>query len=104
MNKAIMKKWVKALRSGKYKHTKGQLQDVTGYCCLGVLCEISGKDYQPGGGALPDEVMCWAGMAGDMGTLPGKNRKHVDLPELNDKANYSFKSIANVIERPWRVL
>jgi len=45
MKQNIMKKWVKALRSGKYKqgkHTlkqynsKGQAQ----HCCLGVLCEL----------------------------------------------------------------
>lgn len=35
-----IKKWVKALRSGKYQQTKSRLQDEKGYCCLGVACDI----------------------------------------------------------------
>lgn len=33
-------KWVRALRSGKFKQTSGALHDSTGYCCLGVACEL----------------------------------------------------------------
>lgn len=41
MDKAIKRKWVKALRSGKYKQGKGHLKDERGrFCCLGVLCNI----------------------------------------------------------------
>ena len=32
--------WVDALRSGEYPQTKYSLQDKTGYCCLGVACEV----------------------------------------------------------------
>ena len=40
-----MKKWVKALRSGKFKQGQGTLkqfnkQGQTQHCCLGVLCEL----------------------------------------------------------------
>ena len=35
-----LKKWIAALRSGKYSQTKEYLQDSRGYCCLGVACEI----------------------------------------------------------------
>lgn len=43
-------KWIKALRSGKYKQTEGSLGEETedngnSYCCLGVACEIAG--YKP---------------------------------------------------------
>lgn len=38
--KANIRKWVQALRSGEYNQTKGALQDVDGYCCLGVGCRI----------------------------------------------------------------
>lgn len=31
---------IEALRSGKYKQTRGTLADETGMCCLGVLCDI----------------------------------------------------------------
>jgi len=45
MKKEVAKKWVKALRSGKYKQGKGYLKQFTSkneprHCCLGVLCEL----------------------------------------------------------------
>ena len=45
MRKEVMKKWVKALRSGKFKQGTGTLKqfDSKGnaqHCCLGVLCEL----------------------------------------------------------------
>lgn len=40
VNKHIITKWANALRSGKYKQTKHTLQDVKGYCCLGVACDL----------------------------------------------------------------
>ncbi|MFI5404982.1 MAG: hypothetical protein ACHQ1D_00565 [Nitrososphaerales archaeon] len=38
------KKWIKALRSGKYAQGNGCLYDaeLNEYCCLGVACEIAG--------------------------------------------------------------
>lgn len=45
MPKAVKDKWLKALRSGKYKQGQGMLRDDEGgYCCLGVLVqELDGK-------------------------------------------------------------
>jgi hypothetical protein len=45
MKKEVAKKWVKALRSGKYKKGTGYLKQYNKknearYCCLGVLCEL----------------------------------------------------------------
>jgi len=45
MKQNVMKKWVKALRSGKFKQGSGTLkqfnkQGQTQHCCLGVLCEL----------------------------------------------------------------
>ena len=43
MDAATKAKWVAALRSGKYKQGTGQLRTEDDcYCCLGVLCDISG--------------------------------------------------------------
>lgn len=48
MKKDIAKKWVKALRSGKYKQGKHALKTETKHgtqhCCLGVLCELYQQD------------------------------------------------------------
>lgn len=41
MKKEIADKWVEALRSGRYKQCKSWLRDNDGFCCLGVLCDIS---------------------------------------------------------------
>lgn len=41
MKKEFKAKWIAALRSGEYKQTKGHLHDENGYCCLGVLCEVT---------------------------------------------------------------
>lgn len=35
-----IEKWVKELRSGNYSQTRTILQDVDGFCCLGVACSI----------------------------------------------------------------
>lgn len=55
MKAAVKKKWLKALRSGEYVQVGEQLRsencgwhggeevEGTGYCCLGVLCDISGR-------------------------------------------------------------
>jgi hypothetical protein len=45
MKKEVAKKWIQALRSGKYKQGKGFLKHYNNkneprYCCLGVLCEL----------------------------------------------------------------
>ena len=49
MKKTVMKKWVKALRSGKFKQGRGTLkqynrQGDAQHCCLGVLCELYNQD------------------------------------------------------------
>ncbi|MDE3022805.1 MAG: hypothetical protein KGI54_13265, partial [Pseudomonadota bacterium] len=35
------KAWVAALLSGKYEQIRGALRRGSGFCCLGVLCDIS---------------------------------------------------------------
>jgi hypothetical protein len=45
MKKEIAKKWIKALKSGKYKQGKSFLKQYDTknqprHCCLGVLCEL----------------------------------------------------------------
>lgn len=37
MNERLKKRWIEALRSGRFKQTIGALRDENGYCCLGVL-------------------------------------------------------------------
>jgi len=116
MKPKVKEKWLKALRSGEYKQTKGQLKDEKGYCCLGVLCELHRKtvkqkgckwnlynSYLGTGSILPEKVMKWAGMETESGRLPKrierKSKYAHNLIDLNDTLNFSFKQIAQVIEK-----
>lgn len=44
--KAFKAKWLKALKSGKYKKGKDRLKDAEGgFCCLGVACAMTGMSH-----------------------------------------------------------
>lgn len=40
MPRKQLTKWIKALRSGEYVQSRGALQNVDGFCCLGVACKV----------------------------------------------------------------
>lgn len=51
MKSRVAEKWVKALRSGKYKQGKNVLKyksrnGTLRHCCLGVLCELYQKEHK----------------------------------------------------------
>lgn len=50
MNAKIAKKWVAALRSGEYQQCQSRLRNKTGFCCLGVLCDLYRKEAGAGVG------------------------------------------------------
>lgn len=128
MKKSIAMKWVKALRSGKYKQTRGKLRGQRGYCCLGVLCDIyDNKQWEKAdepfhdestafvfGDAgeettLPNEVQKWAGIKTDDGRHEKIGTRHDfdsrgSLVTLNDKQKWGFKKIAKFIEKNYRGL
>lgn len=111
MNKNVMKKWVKALRSGKYKQGQGLLKQTTAFtndktyhCCLGVLCEIYNNDMrkskkktlseqryngihkfnkQPE--CLPKTVQKWAGLFSKVGDFRNVDRR--DITSYGDFAS-----------------
>lgn len=127
MKKDVAKKWVKALRSGKYKqgqswlkqyNNKGQEQ----HCCLGVLCELYNdkmkKNHKKSlkirnvdgleanfvyfnnqSQGLPKVVRQWAGMKDSLGYFINTNGEFSQsLADLND-IGHKFKTIANTIEK-----
>lgn len=91
MDKTVKKKWIKALRSGKYNQGTGCLKDFENktFCCLGVLCDIAGgriiKNMQ-----FPSETFV------KKMQLSFKDMKL--LADMNDEGS-SFKVIANYIEK-----
>lgn len=51
MKKRVLTKWLKALRSGKYKQGRGALCQIDkkgneSFCCLGVLCDMYNKEQK----------------------------------------------------------
>lgn len=120
MKKNVMKKWVAALRSGKYKQGTGQLRENKGntFCCFGVLCDISkigrwsapkilpylrqkyNYSYKQNTAVLPKEVMKWANLK------TGNGGYDAYLPPLaikNDNGA-TFEDIADLIEKHWKAL
>lgn len=105
MNKPNVRKWVKALRSGKYKQTQSELQDGDSYCCLGVVCLLAGmksraKDNRLYFGKqadyLPKTAQRWLGV-GDMDPKIGK----FSASFLNDEDSLQFDEIADLVEKNW---
>jgi hypothetical protein len=101
------KKWVRALRSGKYKKTIGQLAENGRFCCLGVACELAMQDglisgYAGTDGGLEYDVKEWLGLNDELGAFD--KDKNVDgkpchsLADLND-SGWSFRKIADLIEK-----
>lgn len=113
MKKSIAMKWVKALRSGKFKQAKGELR-IDGprggksHCCLGVLCEITNSNYNAFAGGVPEAVKRKTGLQSTMGSIDDDLRGELDtdcysLAEINDQGA-SFKKIAKIIEKNWKRL
>ena len=103
MNKKVVKKWVKALRSGDYKQGVGKLRDVhNNFCCLGVLTDLYIKknklkwnngisfpyDFKGQCFTLTPEVFDWAMLDYDIESK---------LINMNDN-KVPFKKIADYIE------
>ena len=107
MNPQIKQKWVDALRSGEYQQGQYCLRTEDKFCCLGVLCDLYGKEnnvewdlvnddgnYEFGyhSERLPLFVVGWAGVENDNPEICEKS-----LAELNDGV-YTFEQIAYLIE------
>ena len=114
MNKQIDEQWSAALRSGEYKQGGFMLLCNNHFCCLGVLCDLHAKEtgnhwvgvedsderkYFDEPGFLPQEVKNWAEMNSHDGSLGGTT-----LAYLNDNSGFSFKSIADIIDKNWEDL
>ncbi len=114
MNPTIKSKWIKALRSGKYKQGKGALRPTTNtYCCLGVLTDLYTKetktewtklrackhyalaDYTE---LLPFNVQKWAGLDNDSGMYDLSSLSEDNDGNENTKPK-SFTQIANIIAK-----
>lgn len=103
MNKQNITKWVKALRSGEYKQTRGMLQNNKGFCCLGVACKIfiseknqtlNDNDLLYGG--LVDQLNATQWLKNINGNFNNKTQK--TFIKLNDIDKLTFDEIADLLE------
>lgn len=96
MDANLKAKWIAALRSGEYQQGAGLLfnEDERAYCCLGVLCAVSGL-------AINADDDCVVGDEGrDDGcyfTIEAMVGDYKPLARLNDSGK-SFAEIADYIE------
>lgn len=96
--------WIQALRSGDYKQHTSRLRTGvdgnSGYCCLGVVCDIAAKDGGPqwqSGNSFMGET---GGLPEKMAEFLGLNEQATDkLIEMNDQDHRSFSYIARHLER-----
>lgn len=122
INREQFKKWLRALRSGKYKQTTGTLQDKDGYCCLGVACKVlipkskieykyeidenTGEDIKTEflEGDLPNEQKYapkWLKNISEVSITDEYNETETlkeELTDLNDNRGWSFEQIADALE------
>ena len=121
MPASLKNRWLKALRSGRYKQTAGALRRRTEegdlkYCCLGVLCNVAGENWKETNRYFFDEYAANYGYdstleaTGDPtieeGLLDARHRRKFGLTNntcyrlmrMNDNGK-SFREIADVIEK-----
>lgn len=110
MKTSLAKRWSAALRSGKYKQTKYQLGKIIKgeeyNCCLGVLCRIQDRPRY-----VDPNINCDIVKYDNYEEYPDFNKvglneyydlcdigKCITFDNLNDKLNYTFDEIADVID------
>lgn len=103
--KSFKEKWVKALRSGRYEQGfEGSLcetppsgNNVT-YCCLGVACSVGGMKVVSDNGTIRK----FSEKRATPKLLHGNTEENhlvKKLVEMNDDNKFSFKQIANWIQK-----
>lgn len=116
MNKELKKKWVEALRSGKYQQGTNYLKQrgesgVIRHCCLGVLCEIMPprpdvsigeaqieieSKFESGGEQI--DAKSTTNLSTKLAVDLGLEEYDLELISLNDNRQASFAKIARYIE------
>jgi hypothetical protein len=98
----LIEKWLEALESGEYKQTYYKIYDDSRgepkYCCLGVVCEVAGKNLNRiKSGLLPKSLakfleLTTAGAFKAPVKIKGREYRH--LAALNDMGKFRFPTIA----------
>jgi hypothetical protein len=94
-NTKLLKQWVRALRSGKYKQCKARLRTIEpngdkSFCCLGVLADVSKKPIETNAGLIFDTM--------SLKDVTGVSINQQVLTQMNDRDDITFPEIADYIE------
>jgi hypothetical protein len=107
-----------ALESGKYPQAQSALRKLTGYCCLGVACDVSGLSrwstvtrtgdcfsYGPLDevGYLPSIVADWYGWVSKNPMLKTPSGEYRSMSAMNDDYCYTFDQIAAALRRTFLI-
>jgi hypothetical protein len=105
--KEIKRKWMEALRSGKYKQGTGCLRTINNkFCCLGVLADVIDPERWEKSGANGYTAYYWR-PGGYSAYLPSETWEELmkfpsgsqeTFSNMND-GGMSFEDIADYIER-----
>ncbi len=102
MKNELKQKWLEALRSGKYAQGVGFLRSGDNFCCLGVLCDISGKQWigdEDGQYSTADAPEEWSLLNHDTQAEFGLAEDQMfALTQMNDRGK-TFTEIADHIEK-----
>ncbi len=117
MNSRVKARWVKALRSGKYKKTTSVLKNDDCFCVMGVLCDLyvrskEGKENkatwnedgyicvnnESSCAVAPAIVLKWADLQDIRVSINGIGHP-ITIMGLNDSGKKSFKQLADIIEK-----
>ena len=121
VNRDLMLKWIKALRSGDYPQIRGFLHTTDGLDALGVLCDVvdpNGWDidhpyHTKANNVYPARTyyeFAWKGVTSTY-VLPEPLMDYLGVEhnfcffmiELNDKKGVDFNQIADTLERMYIV-
>lgn len=112
-NKANIKAWVDALRSGEFNQAIGVLRrdepDTDfrgatldpGHCCLGVACEVAARagvklpDGWQTHAYLPGAVISWLGLTTMNPVLSSEGGSYMDSEEFEQTYSYVTATLAN---------
>lgn len=99
MDQDLKARWVKALRSGDYAQGQMVLRYNNKFCCLGVLCDVSGAGKWVDNDSIYQVDERRFEMDLGSGSLWLRREHEAMLIEMNDEHGASFAVIADWIER-----
>ena len=101
MKSELKQKWIEALESGRYEKGVRALKGPDGYCCLGVLADITGNlkgEESPGFVVTKDGTAHYAYLPKEIHSELGLEQKNMfDLARINDKSR-TFKEVVEYIK------